>query len=123
MWRRYLLSAIPVWLAAATPAPAFIAYVSNEKSNTVSVIDTTTKIVVVPSIPVGASPTGVAVTPDGSHVYVTNFGAATVSVIDTTTNTVVATIPVGVNPSGVAATDRNVYVANFGSNTVSVIDI
>ena len=40
MWRRCLLSGIVVWLAAATPALAFIAYVSNEKSNTVSVIDT-----------------------------------------------------------------------------------
>lgn len=40
MWRRYLLAGTVLWLAAATPASAFIAYVSNEKGNTVSVIDT-----------------------------------------------------------------------------------
>ena len=40
MWRRCPLLGMAVWLAAATPAGAFIAYVSNEKSNTVSVIDT-----------------------------------------------------------------------------------
>ena len=39
MWRRSLLAGMR-WLAAAAPAVAFIAYVSNEKGNTVSVIDT-----------------------------------------------------------------------------------
>jgi len=45
-------------------------------------------------------------------------------VIDTATNTVVATVPVGVNPYGVAiAPDgKRAYVANANSNTVSVID-
>ena len=49
----------------------------------------------------------------------------TVSVIDTASNTVVATIPVGVNPVGVAITPdgTRAYVTNEGSNTVSVIDI
>jgi YVTN family beta-propeller protein len=42
---------------------------------------------------------GVAVTPDGKHVYVANQGPNTVSVIDTTTNmAAAATIPVGTNP-------------------------
>jgi YVTN family beta-propeller protein len=40
----------------------------------------------------------VAVTPDGSKVYVANEGSDTVSVIDTKTNTVTATIPVGSVP-------------------------
>ena len=37
-------------------------------------------------------PSGVAVSPDGSKVYVTNVGTNTVSVIDTATNAVTATI-------------------------------
>lgn len=74
-------------------------------------------------IPVGVGPVGVAVAPDGGHVYVANFGSNAVSVIDTATHTVVTTIPVGVGPFGVAVTARNVYVANSGSNTVSVIDV
>jgi|HubBroStandDraft_6_1064221.scaffolds.fasta_scaffold475182_2 YVTN family beta-propeller protein len=42
--------------------------------------------------PVGNSPTSVAVSPDGSKVYVS--AGSTVTVIDTATNTVIATVPV-----------------------------
>ena len=75
------------------------------------------------TIPVGIFPSGVAVTPDGSTVYVTNFQNNTVSVIATASNTVTATIPVGNNPFGVTASPdgSTVYVANEGDNTVSVI--
>ena len=57
-------------------------------------------------------------------MYVANSGSSTVSVIDGTTNTVVATIPVGSAPQGIAFNPDNgfLYVANQGSNTVSVID-
>jgi YVTN family beta-propeller protein len=59
-----------------------------------------------------------------SHIsaYVTNV-SGTVSVIDTTANTVVATIPVGIFPSGVAITPdgTRVYVTNI-FNSISVID-
>jgi len=55
------------------------------------------------TVTVGSAPGGVAVTPDGKHVYVVNFGSNNVSVIDTITtpNTVVATVTVGTNPDGV----------------------
>ena len=46
MWRRCLLSGVTVWLAAGSPALAYLAYVSNEKSNTVSVIDAKTMQVI-----------------------------------------------------------------------------
>src|SRR6516162_3609299 len=64
-----------------------------------------------------------AVTPDGSTVYVANQGANTVSVIATASNTVTATIAVGSVPLGVAASPdgSTVYVTNFQDNTVSVI--
>jgi YVTN family beta-propeller protein len=96
-------------------------------AGTVSVIDTATNMVSA-SIPVGDLdyfPAGVAVTPDGSKVYVT-IRPFTVSVIDTATNTVSATIPVGLNPTGVAVSPDGgeVYVANSvaPANTISVID-
>ena len=58
-----------------------------------------------------------------SFVYVTNSGDNTVSVISTATNTVVATVPVGSGPSGVAITPNGAfaYVFNVNDNTVSVI--
>jgi YVTN family beta-propeller protein len=79
------------------------AYVANEFSYTVSVIDTATNTVVA-TIPVGLVPIGVAITPDGTRAYVPNEFSYTVSVIDTATNTVVATIPVGLLPLLVAIT-------------------
>lgn len=44
--------------------------------------------------------------------------------IDTATNTVIATIPAGASPTGVAVTlgGTRAYVANFNSGTVSVIN-
>ncbi len=66
-----------------------------------------------------------AVSRDGSKVYVTNSSAPnTVSVIDTAMNTVSATIPVGITPLGVAVSPdgSKVYVTNAFSNTVWVID-
>jgi YVTN family beta-propeller protein len=58
-----------------------------------------------------------------SLVYVANQGSNTVSVINESSNTVVATVPVGMAPQGVAVTPNGAYayVANLGDNTVSVI--
>jgi YVTN family beta-propeller protein len=56
--------------------------------------------------------------------YMPNTSDGTVSVIDTSDNTVVATIPVGTSPIGVAAHPDGtfVYVTNEADDTVSVID-
>jgi YVTN family beta-propeller protein len=100
------------------------AYISNNVSNNVSVIDTGTNSVVGAPIPVGSLPEGVAVSPDGRFVYVTNTSSNTVSVINAVTNAVVASSTVGSHPLGVAVTPdgKFAYVANENSNTVSVID-
>ncbi|MGQ4380557.1 YncE family protein, partial [Streptomyces sp. SAS_267] len=74
---------------------------TNSNDGTVSVIKTNTSTVVA-TVPVGAFPFGVAVSPKGTRAYVTNANADTVSVINTATNTVVATIPVDDLPFGVA---------------------
>lgn len=87
----------------AIPAQAqSFAYVTSS-SNTVSKIDTASNTVVA-TIPVGNLPTGVAVTLDGTRVYVANDFVDTVSVIDTANNTVVATVPAGHTAQFVAIT-------------------
>jgi YVTN family beta-propeller protein len=75
------------------------------------------------TLPVGEAPFGVAVTPDGAHVYVGNSGDDTVSVIATASNTVTATVLVGPNPMGLAVTPDGawVYGAMASDNTVSAI--
>jgi YVTN family beta-propeller protein len=97
---------------------------------TVTVIDTASNTVMGSPIPVGINPSGVAVTPDGKHAYVTNFGISfpppqppgTVSVIDTATNMVTTTITVGEGPNGVAVTPdgKHAYVTTgVGISVVS----
>ena len=112
-------------------SPSF-AYVANQISNTVSVIDAATNTVVATvslGNPVMDFQLGfVAITPDGDFAYVTNAEANTLSMIETATNTVAFTIPVGsgIGPAGVAITPDGAfaYIANFRlSNTVSVIAI
>ena len=80
-----------VWSGAAM---AQNAYISNQGSNSVSVINTATNAVVA-TVGVGTNPSGVAVTPDGTRAYVANTGSNSVSVINTATNAVVATVAVG----------------------------
>lgn len=100
---------------------------SNKPGNTVSVIDT--KIdKVIKTITVGNTPQGVAITPNGTRVFVVNSGDNTVSVINTATNKVIATILVGNEPILVAITPdgKRAYVGNgeeaTQQSTVSVID-
>ena len=59
-----------------------------------------------------------------TYAYITNEYGNTVSVIDTAINKVTATVNVGSNPKGIAASrdGAKVYVANYYGGTVSVID-
>src|SRR5665811_2334543 len=88
-----------------------------------SVIDIAANIVTA-TVNVGAGPGGVAVTPDGKKVYVTNYDGNTTSVIDTATNIVTATGNGVIGPAGVAVSldGKKAYVANEDEDTVSVID-
>jgi YVTN family beta-propeller protein len=79
--------------------------------------------VIIARIPVGATPHGVAVTPDGRQVYVTNFNRGSVSVIDALTLRITGTIPVDAGPVNVVlSTDGlRAFVTNELSGTLSVI--
>jgi YVTN family beta-propeller protein len=114
-------------LLGIAPSPVAaqpFAYVANSFTSSVSVIDTTAGTVIGTPISVGSGPWGVAITPDGAHVYVTSNDDHTVSVIATATNTVVATIPAVHNPAALAITPdgAHVYVTSTCDNAVSVID-
>jgi YVTN family beta-propeller protein len=94
----------------AGPAPASIdlvpdgsrAYITNAVEvgpGAVTVLDTATNTT--SSIPLGNFPYGLAVTPDGAHVYVAVRDDDNVSVIATSSDTVVDTVPVGDMPQAV----------------------
>jgi YVTN family beta-propeller protein len=77
-----------------------------------------------PTVIVGGDPQGVAVDPDGKHVYVASYADNALRVIDTTNQRVVGSIHVGANPRGVAVDpdSRHAFVTNYSENSVSVID-
>src|SRR3978361_374573 len=124
MWRLCLVSGIAVWLAGTLPASAFIAYVSNEKSNTVSVIDTD-KWAVIATIKVGQRPRGIEFTKDGKFVLGAVGDDDTIQMIDTATRKVADSLPSGPDPELFVQdkAGKILYVANENDNTVTVIDI
>jgi YVTN family beta-propeller protein len=100
------------------------AYISNGKSNTVTVLD----LVYLRqdrTLQVGTQPSALAVNPARNEVYVVNTLSGSVSVIDAESNRIVATIPVHRLPRSIAVdtSGHRAYVANSGSNTVSVLDL
>jgi YVTN family beta-propeller protein len=111
-------------LGAASASAATFAFVGINKSNAVSVVNTTTNQRVGSPIEVGDGPSSVAITPDGRYAYVDNAFGASVSVIDTATReTVGEPIKVGGNPFGIAISPdgTRAYVTDLGS-TLFVID-
>jgi len=106
-------------------------YAANSGSNNVSVIDGATNTVVA-TVAVGTNPIRVAVNPTTNRIYVNNWGGgscngadtlqSTTSVINGADNTVMATIPIGCHPWGLAVNPVTnlIYVANFID--VKVID-
>ncbi|MEG9438280.1 YncE family protein [Edaphobacter sp. HDX4] len=100
------------------------AYVTNGKSNTVSVLDLV-NLRPDRTLRVGDNPTGIAPNPRRNEVYAVNTGSGTVTVIDASANKVLSTIAVHRQPYfiSVDAAGGRAYVANSGSNSVSVIDL
>jgi YVTN family beta-propeller protein len=103
-------------------------YVTNEVSDTVSVISEATNTVI-KTIAVGDAPQGVAVDPNTNTVWVDNDGSGTVSVISAATNTVIQTVPVDVNgvnegPNTIVvdAPTHTVYVGLYQGFIMAVSD-
>jgi len=106
------------------PAYREYAYVTDGKSNEVSVIDTLT-FKNVKHIRVGEGPTGIAANPKKNEIYVVNTDSNNLSVIDAERNAVVATIGLHRSPYFVDLTpdSKRAYIANAGSGNVSVVDV
>jgi YVTN family beta-propeller protein len=119
-----VLGAVCFLCAAGLTAAAPFAYVANGGFGTVSVIDVETNAVVATiSLPAGSSPGQLAVSPDGTRVYVSTGDA--LAVIDTATKSVVVpAIPVGFGTRHVAISPdgRFVYVAIQFEGRVTVVD-
>src|SRR5690349_7520126 len=112
-----------VCAAPASAARPRTAFVVNEESGSVTLINTATNKAGA-GIAVGSDPLGVAVTPDGKTAYVTNRGSDSVTPINTATRKAGAAI-IGLSaPFAVAVTPdgKTAYVTNQNSGSVTPIN-
>ena len=127
--RRWLRTIMAVAFCLLPPALSESAagelrvFVTNEKSNNVTVIDAASQKVLA-TIPVGERPRGIAVGRDGRRVFVANSNSNNVSVIDAKSLQVIDTLPAGIDPEGITL-DRSgrLYAVNENDSAVTVIDV
>ena len=102
-----------------------VAYVTNEESGTVSVLDRT-KERVVSTIQVGRAPRAVVATPDIQRAFVLNGGEDSITLIDPSTNRALHSFNIEVHAQAremaLSPRGQTLYVANTALNSVSVID-
>jgi YVTN family beta-propeller protein len=99
------------------------AYSTNEKSGTVSVIDTQ-KDEVVGTFNAGQKPRGAAISGDGKYIFVSDQPHNALVVIDLETKAISDTIRLEASPEGVSISPDSkwIAVANEEDNSVSFID-
>lgn len=100
------------------------AYVANQLSYTVSVINVSTAQVVATISTPGLPPIAIQVSPDGSRLFV-GTASPTVLIIDTGTNQIIGSTDVGLAPNAfvVAPDNRIIYVSAFLNGTVTELDM
>jgi YVTN family beta-propeller protein len=116
--------ALVLGLCAAGSAPAApFAYITNQGSHDVSVVDLASQQVVA-TVPVGRSPAGVVAASASGRVYVSNPDSHSISVIDMRSQRVVATLPAGQGPVGMdaSADGRLLFVADWYANQLLAYD-
>ena len=116
-----LLGALAASLMCAPSAFAYTAFVTNEKDNTVSVIDTE-KLEVIKTFKVGQRPRGVILSKDAKWLIICTSDENLIQVYDTKTYELVKTLPSGPDPELlILHPDGNpLYIANEDDNLVTV---
>ncbi|MEO1543261.1 MAG: YVTN family beta-propeller repeat protein [Pseudomonadota bacterium] len=99
-------------------------YVSNEKDNTISVIDADTKKVI-KTVKVGQRPRGIMLAKDGAWLLVCASDDNRVEVYDSKTLELIKTLPSGPDPElfELHPSGNPLYIANEDDNIVTVVDI
>jgi len=109
---------------ASTSTFAYSIYVSNERDNTISVIDGES-LEVVDTIEVGQRPRGIVLSNDGSILYICTSDDDHVAVLDLETRETLHTLPSGPDPELMALSPdgKYLYIANEDDNLVTVVDV
>src|SRR5262245_34785837 len=114
--RAYCLTALGLGLAAGTAGAATTgptAWVSNERDNTISVLDVGT-MELVDTIRVGARPRGIVFSPDYKTLYICASDDNAVQVMDVASRKITANLPSGADPEffDLDPSGRYLYIAN-----------
>ena len=116
--------AISLYLASlATPSLADEVWITNEKDNTISVIDVES-LEVIRTIPTGERPRGITFSQDFSLVYVCASDSDTVQVLDPDSGKILHDLPSGEDPEQFVLhpNDRHLYIANEDDAITTVVD-
>ena len=119
-----MLGVVAAFTVPAPAALAYTAFVTNEKDNTVSVIDTD-KLEVIKTFKVGQRPRGVILSNDAKWLIICTSDENLIQVYDTKTYQLVKTLPSGPDPELLVLhpSGNPLYVANEDDNLVTVVDI
>ncbi|MCC6706847.1 MAG: beta-propeller fold lactonase family protein [Gammaproteobacteria bacterium] len=119
---RILVLALLLGVTLDSLAASGRVFVTNEKGDSVSVIDTKTNQVV-KTIAIGKRPRGIGLAPDGSAIYVAVSGENHIAVLDPATLEVKGSFPSGDDPEAFAVhKNGNIYISNENDAKASVID-
>ncbi len=126
-----LLSNLTAGAGSSSPIAFVPGSATDSTAGSIAAVDTGSNAVRA-TMSLGAAtgvPFGVAVSPDGSRVFVSNFMGGNVVAVDAKTYAPLATIPVGANPAisfptGIAVdpSGQRVYVVTSGEGKLWVID-
>src|SRR5262245_37809361 len=120
------LAGLALILALALPGAANASqlFISNEKDNTVTVLDSET-MKPVKVIKTGARPRGIRITPDFKWVLVCTGDADAIDVIDTEKLEVVRSIPTLADPEylEVEPSGKRIFIANEDDAMVTVVEM
>ncbi len=112
------------WLSISYPATAATAFISNEKDNTVSVLDLTS-MKLIKSVPVGKRPRGMVLSPDKKFLFICAGDDNRLDVMDTGTYEIVRKHETsGPDPEllDINHAGTTLYIANEDDGMVTVID-
>ena len=120
----WTLGVCAVFMVSTPAALAYTAFVSNEKDNTVSVIDTE-KLEVIKTLKVGHRPRGIILSKDAKWLIICVSDDNIIQVYDTRTYEFIKLLPSGPDPELLILhpSGNPLYIANEDDNLVTVVDI
>lgn len=129
------LAALPLVVdTSAFPGPVDVVVSADESRAYVSVFEGSSEVFVVDLVNAVLLPPlvlplvdnvqhGLELTPDGVHLFVTDFFAQQVRIVDVATSTVVAVVATGSQPNSVAMLGGRAWITNQGEASITVVGL